>query len=57
MVFDRNKINREESELLTCSGFLSIKPGMGFIFKNLDDKELIKPDQILFSRLFTQGHA
>jgi len=57
MVFDRNKINREESELLTCSGFLSIKPGMGFIFKNLDDQELIKPDQILFSRLFTQGHA
>ena len=57
MVFDRNKINREESELLDYSGFLNVKPGMGVLYKNLDEKETIKPEQIVFSRLYTQGHS
>ncbi len=57
MVFEENKINREESELLGYSGFLNVKPGMGVLFKNLDEKENIKPEQIVFSRLYTQGHA
>ncbi len=57
MVFEANKINREESELLDYSGFLNVKPGMGVLFKNLDETETVKPEQIVFSRLYTQGHA
>ena len=57
MVFDRNKINREESELLDYSGFLKVKPGMGVLYRNLDEKETVKPEQIVFSRIYTQGHS
>jgi len=53
--FDMNEINRNEINILKKSGFLFVKKGTGFVYFPLL-KESPNADQIILSRLYTQGN-
>lgn len=55
--FDGNETNRIEMKLLKKLGFVFVKKGTAFVWKDLSDgKSKIDPCNILLSRLFTQGN-
>jgi hypothetical protein len=55
--FDSNPQNKKEIELLEKSGFIFVKKGTSFVWKSLSPVEPgILPENILLSRLFTQGN-
>ena len=56
--FQTNEINSQEIFILNKAGFTFVKKGTAFVWKDLNenDEKLIKPENILISRLFTQGN-
>ena len=52
--YKHNSINMSEISLLEKFGFLFINKGTYFVFRNISDMD-IKPEQIILSRLYTQG--
>ena len=56
MTFEGNEVNRHQVALLKSTGFFLLNRGMGFVFLSLKDPPAFSPDQIILSRLFTQGH-
>lgn len=55
--FDVNATSLKEIELLKKLGFIFIKKGTAFVWKDLaNGKGAIKPENILLSRLLTQGN-
>ena len=56
--FDTNTITTSEISILKKSGFKFVKKGTAFVWKVLDNdsNKKIEPENLLLSRLFTQGN-
>ena len=55
--FDGNDVTRMEISVLKKLGFVFMKKGTAFVWKDLSDRTVeIKPENILLSRIFTQGN-
>ena len=55
--FDTNSHNKKEIELLRKAGFLFVKKGTSFVWKELVSGPVkIDPNNLLLSRLYTQGN-
>lgn len=56
--FNTNKITTSEISILKRAGFTFIKKGTAFVWKDLENNNnlIIEPDNIILSRLYTQGN-
>jgi GNAT superfamily N-acetyltransferase len=57
--FLQNDINAQEVDLLKKCGFIFVRKGTAFVWKNLEEVKgsQVKPSNLLLSRLFTQGNS
>lgn len=55
--FSSNKTQIQQGEALKQAGFTYLKRGNYFVWKSLDETNTIKPEQLLITRLFTQGNV
>lgn len=56
--FDTNKISKDEISILKSVGFTFIKKGTAFVWKDISSNKnlIIEPNNIILSRLYTQGN-
>jgi GNAT superfamily N-acetyltransferase len=54
--FSTNSVLMAQATALKKAGFTYLKRGNYFVWKSLDESNAIKPEQLLISRLFTQGN-
>ncbi len=54
--FSTNDLLKSQGRALSATGFKYLKRGNYFVWKSLDDENVIQPEQLLINRLFTQGN-
>lgn len=54
--FEINEINKDEINLLKSVGFTFINRGISFVWKNQLSQDPIKPENLILSRMFSQGN-